>query len=70
MGFFFSSQLNTKNAVNEQTQHPSINPEDKGDQYAGSCVGQVGVYREQAGPKVKVGSVQRKPSLWLKSIFK
>lgn len=63
-------QLNTKDAVNEQTRHPSINPGDKGDQHAGSCLGQVGVYREQVIPEVNVGVVQRKPSLWLKSIFK
>lgn len=66
----FSPQLNTKNAVNEQTQHPSINPGDKGDQRAGSCLRQVGIHREQVIQEVNVGIVRRKPRLWLKSIFK
>lgn len=40
--FFFSPQLNMKNAVSEQTQHVSISPGDKGDHHAASCLGQVG----------------------------
>lgn len=60
---FFFHQLNTKNAVNEQTQRPSINPGDKGDQHAASCLGQVGVYSEQVIQEVNRGVVQIQPIL-------
>lgn len=46
MSQFF--KLNKKNAVNEQTQHPSINPStDKGDQHAAPSLEQVGIDSEQ-----------------------
>lgn len=61
--WFFFHQLNTKNAVNEQTQRPSINPGDKGDQHAASCLGQVGVYSEQVIQEVNRGVVQIQPIL-------
>lgn len=59
----FFPQLNTKNAVNEQTQRPSINPGDKEDQHAASCLGQVGVYSEQVIQEVNMGVVQIQPIL-------
>lgn len=46
MSQFF--KLNKKNAVSEQTQHPSINPSrDKGDQHAAPSLEQVGIDSEQ-----------------------
>lgn len=42
-----------KNAVNEQTQHPSINPSrDKGDPYPAPSLEQVSIYSEQTAQKV------------------
>lgn len=61
MSQFF--KLNKKNAVSEQTQHPSINPSgDKGDQHAAPSLEHVGIYRERAIQKATMGSVQTNPS--------
>lgn len=60
MSQFF--KLNKKNAVNEQTQHPSINPSgDKGAPHAAPSLGQGGVYSEQTIRKVNMCSIQIKP---------
>lgn len=63
MWFFFFPQLNTMNAVNEQTQHLSINPGNKGDQHTASCLGQVSVYSEQVIQEVNKDVVQIQPIL-------
>lgn len=42
---------------------PVINPGDKGDQHAASCLGQVGVYSEQVIQEVNMGVVQIQPIL-------
>lgn len=61
MSQFF--KLSKKNAVNEQTQHPSINPSgDKGDQHAAPSPEQVGVYSEQTIQKVNTCFDQIEPS--------
>lgn len=55
-------KLNKENAVNEQTQHPSINPSgDKGDQHAAPSTEQVGFSSEQTVQEVNMCSVQIEP---------
>lgn len=60
MSQFF--KLSKKNAVNEQTQHSSINPsKDKGAQLAAPSLEQVGIYSEQTIRKVNTCFVQIEP---------
>lgn len=60
MSQFF--KLSKKNAVNEQTQLPSINPSgDKGDQHAAPSPEQVSIYSKQTTQKVNTCFDQIEP---------